>query len=108
MENIERSVPYTAAMITFAWVALVAVILFSLGGVIALAVPWRMRWVAVLGLALASAYWIAVALDWHSDTSVLGWIVFGGGQTLIALTLFCAGGWLGKVGRRALLAPRRR
>ena len=104
---------YTAAMSAFAWVVLAGLIPFSLGGVVAFAVPWRLRWVALLGLALAGAFWIASVLSstpgesGYSDTPNSFWIIFAVLATTIGLALFCAGGWLGKVGRRAFLVFRR-
>jgi hypothetical protein len=99
-------------MSAFAWVVLTGLIPLSLGGVVAFAVPWRLRWVAVLGLALAGAFWIASVLSSTPGESggegpVYYWIAFGVLETLIGLALFYAGGWLGKVGRKAFLASRR-
>ena len=117
MGSVERAVSYTAAMATFAWVALECLIPFSLGVVIAFSVPWKLRWVAVLGLALAGAFWIVSVLsstpnstpgEGDGEGSLSFWIAFAVVLTLIALVLYCAGGWLGKAGRRAFLASRRR
>jgi peptidoglycan/LPS O-acetylase OafA/YrhL len=100
-------------MATFAWIALECLIPFSLGVVIAFAVPWRLRWVAVLGLALAGAFWFASVVsstpeESYSDTPDSFWIFFSVLVTLVALALFCAGGWLGRTGRNAFLASRPR
>jgi ABC-type transport system involved in cytochrome c biogenesis permease subunit len=101
-------------MSAIAWVVLASLIPFSLGGVVAFAVPWRLRWVAVLGLALAIAFWAMSVLSSTPDYDSGGdpvpfdaWILIYVGVTLIALALFCVGGWLGKVGRRAFLVSRR-
>lgn len=97
-------------MDAFAWVVLAGLIPFSLGGVVAFAVPWRLRWVAVLGLALAIAFWATSVLSSTPDNSggdevpLIASIIIEVVITLVCLALFCVGGWLGKVGRRAFLA----
>jgi peptidoglycan/LPS O-acetylase OafA/YrhL len=101
-------------MATFAWIAIECLIPFSLGVVIAFAVPWRLRWVAVFGLVLAGLFWIASVLsstpedDGGGEGPISYWIALAALMTLIALALFCAGGWLGRTGRNALLTSRRR
>jgi ABC-type transport system involved in cytochrome c biogenesis permease subunit len=99
---------------TVSWFVVASLIPFGLGGVIALAVPWRLRRVAVFGLALAIAFWAISVLSSTPDydsggdpVPVGAWTLIYVGATLIALALFCAGGWLGKAGRKALLGSRR-
>ena len=99
-------------MSAIAWVVLAGLIPFSLGGVVAFAVPWKLRWVAVLGLGLAGAFWIAAVLSSTPGESggegpVSYWIALAVVATLIGLAIFCVGGWVGRAGRRTLLASRR-
>jgi hypothetical protein len=94
------------------WLALWFLLPFCLGGAVGFAVPWRLRWVAVLGLTFAGVFWIASVLsstpdaDGGGEGPIAFWIALAVLLTLIALTLYCAGAWLGKAGRKAYLASR--
>jgi len=63
---------------------------------------------------MATFAWIASVLsstpedDGGGEGPISYWFALAALMTLIALALFCAGGWLGKAGRNAFLASRRR
>jgi hypothetical protein len=97
-----------------AFFVLPGLIIFSLGGIVGLAAPWRLRWVAMLGLALAIAFWATSVLSSTPDDSggdevpLLDSVIIEVVITLVGLSLFCVGGWLGRVGRKTILASRSR
>jgi prepilin signal peptidase PulO-like enzyme (type II secretory pathway) len=88
------------------FITIACLIPLALGAVAGAVTPWKLRWVVVLGLALALVFWIASVMasspdvDGGDQVPLLPWIVIGAVATSIALALFCAGAWLGRAGRR--------